>query len=426
MASGGVVSSESLSEVVFLGRQAIFDRNDRLFAYELLFRTAGKNEADIANDSHATAQVIINTMTGVGMERVLGNIPGLINIGEEFLMNDLVFLLSTDHFVLEILETVPVTEKVIARCQELKQRGYRLALDDYAGDLTTWEPLLPLMDFVKVDFQKVGGDDLVTLVNTLLERKIPLVAEKVESPEQQALAMSLGFSYFQGFFFSRPIVLESRKRDPLYPALMRILSLILSDGEIGEIHDAVKPHIDLSISLIKIANVVGRSPVTKVTGLRQAIISLGRGQMKRWIELLLFSRASSENRYAMNVFGLAVTRARFMEILSDEWIRKERGDSDQAFMTGMLSFSESLLGCPAEEILQDLPAMAEVKEALKDGTGFLGMLLALSRSIEHSDGPEMEKILSKVPLPEEVIAIALSESMFWADDIVRTFSLTNP
>jgi EAL and modified HD-GYP domain-containing signal transduction protein len=297
------MSSEGLSEVVFLGRQAIFDRDDHLFAYELLFRTAGKNEADIANDSHATAQVIVNTMTGVGVERVLGNLPGLINIGEEFLMSDLVFLLSADHFILEILETVPVTEKVIARCQELKKRGYRLALDDYAGDLTTWEPLLPLMDFVKVDFQKVGEPDLATLANILLERKIPLVAEKVESPEQQALAMNLGFSYFQGFFFSRPIVLESRKRDPLYPALMKILSLILSDGEIGEIHDAVKPHIDLSISLIKIANVIGRSPVAKVTGLRQAIISLGRGQMKRWIELLLFSRASSENRYACKIYS---------------------------------------------------------------------------------------------------------------------------
>ena len=417
------MSLEGLSEVVFLGRQAIFDRNDRLFAYELLFRTAGKNEAVIINDSHATAQVIINTMTGVGVERVLGNVPGLINIGEEFLLSDLVFLLSADHFVLEILETVPLTEKVIARCQELKLRGYRLALDDYAGDWATWEPLFPLMDFVKVDFQKVGEPDLAALANILLERKIPLVAEKVESPEQQALAMNLGFSYFQGYFFSRPIVLESRKRDPLYPALTKILWLILSDGEIGEIHDAVKPHIDLSISLIKIANIVGRSPVTKVTGLRQAIISLGRSQIKRWIELFLFSRASSENRYSMTVFQLAVTRARFMEILSDEWIREDQRESDQAFMTGMLSFSESLLGCPAEEILQDLPVMEEVKRALKEGTGSLGVLLALSRSIERSDGLEMKKILLKIPLPEEVIAVALNESMCWADDIVRTYSL---
>jgi EAL and modified HD-GYP domain-containing signal transduction protein len=420
------MSSEGVSEAVFLGRQAIFDRDDRLFAYELLFRTAGKNEADITNDSHATAQVIVNTMTGVGVERVLGEIPGLINIGEEFLMSDLIFLLSADHFILEILETVPVTEEVIARCQELKQKGYRLALDDYAGDLPTWEPLLPLMDFVKVDFQKVGGPDLLALAKILLEKEIPLVAEKVESPEQKAMAMNLGFSYFQGFFFSRPIILESRKRDPLYPALIKILSLILSDGEIEEIHDAIKPHIELSISLIKIANVVGRSPVAKVTGLRQAIISIGRGQMKRWIELLLFSRSSSENRYAMAVFQLAVTRARFMEILADEWIQEERTDSDQAFMTGMLSFSESLLGCQAEEILRDLPLMTEVKGALKDGGGFLGVLLALSRSIEHSDGRELEKILSVVPLPEEVVAIALSESMFWADDIVRTFSLATP
>jgi EAL and modified HD-GYP domain-containing signal transduction protein len=112
-----------------------------------------------------------------------------------------------------------------------------------------------------------------------------------------------------------------------------------------------------------------------------------------------------------------------MEIISEESIHRERTDSDQAFMTGMLSFSESLMGSPAEELLQDLPPMNDLREALKNGTGFLGTLLALSRSLEHSDQKELENLLSLIPLPEEVIAIALSEAMFWADDIVRTFSL---
>ena len=423
--SGETMSAGSMPRAVFLGRQSIFDRKNNLFAYELLFRTAGKTEADITCDSHATAQVILNTLTEVGVERVLGTIPGLVNIGKEFLMSDLILLLPPDQFILEVLETVPVTDEVIERCRELKAKGYRLALDDYTGDSSKWDPLISLMDIVKVDFQKVGEDALETLASMLLQKNISLVAEKVELPEQQTLAMNLGFSYFQGFFFARPIILESRKRDTVHSVLTKILSLILADGEVGEIHDALKPHIDLSVSLIKIANAVGRSPVKNITGLRQAIISLGRAQMKRWIELLLFSRAFSEHRYALAVFQLAVTRARFMEILSDEWIREKSLDSDQAFMTGMLSFSESLLGCSADEILSDLPVMGAVKGALKDGDGFLGVLLALSRSIEDSDALEMEKLLSMIPLPEEVIAIALSESMFWADDIVRTFSLAS-
>jgi len=410
---------------IFLGRQSIFDRKNNLIGYELLFRTPGKTVADITNDTHATSQVILNTLTGLGVERVLGKTPGFINLGKEFLMSDLIFLLPPDQFVLEILETIPVTEEVTLRCRELKRKGYRLALDDYAGDFLTWEPLIDLMDFVKIDFLKVRGTDLETVARTLLQRKISLLAEKVEDQEQQALAMNLGFSFFQGFFFARPIILESRKRDPRSSDLIKILSLILSDKDVEEIHNAVKPHIDLSVSLIKIANVVGKTSVGNVIGLRQAIITLGRVQLKRWIELLVFSQASSGHPYALDVFRLAITRARFMEILSDEWIRSGTMDSDHAFMAGMLSFSESLLGCPAEEVLLDLPEMKEVIEALKDGTGLLGTLLALSHSIESSDVPEVEKMLSKVPLPEEVIAIALSESMFWADEVVRTFSLTS-
>lgn len=203
--------SENVSKAVFLGRQAIFDRKNNIFAYELLFRTAGKIEADITSDSHATAHVVVNTLTGMGVERVLGKIPGFINIGEDFLMSDLVFLLPPDQFILEILETVPVTDEVIERCRELKAKGYRLALDDYTGDSLKWDPLISLMDIVKVDFQKVEGDNLEALARTLLQKKISLVAEKVELPEQQALAMSLEFSYFQGFFLPDQSFLNPEK-----------------------------------------------------------------------------------------------------------------------------------------------------------------------------------------------------------------------
>jgi EAL and modified HD-GYP domain-containing signal transduction protein len=158
------------SGTIFLGRQAIFDRKNDLFAYELLFREAGQTAAEITNDSRATARVIVNTLSGVGMERVLGGVPGFVNMGEEFLMSDFVFLLSPEHFVLEILETVPVTPAVVDRCRELRSRGFRLALDDYAGDRETWDPLLPLVDFVKVDFMKAGGPELENLTRTKYTR----------------------------------------------------------------------------------------------------------------------------------------------------------------------------------------------------------------------------------------------------------------
>jgi EAL and modified HD-GYP domain-containing signal transduction protein len=406
---------------IFLGRQPIFDRRNAVFAYELLFRGSVANEAAVDDESRSTPRVIVNTLSSVGLDRILCGKPGFVNVGEEFLMGDLLFLLSSDRFVLEILETVPVTGPVIARCRELKARGYRIALDDFGGE-EEWGALLDIADFVKVDFRKVGVEALGAFSRTLMGRKIPLVAEKVESPEEQARAMDLGYAFFQGFFFARPEVLRSRKKDPGYSVLARILSLVLADADLDDIHGAVRPHIDLSLSLIKVANVVGRSPLRPITTLRQAILSLGRNPLRRWFEILLFTTGLSEHRYGASVLHLALARARLMETLSELWMDRDSPSPDQAFMAGLLSLSESLLGRTFEDLLSDVPSMDSLRGAMTEGAGPIGLLLDLAQRLEGLETEEVSRLLSDLPVPADQVASARTQSILWADDIVRIFA----
>ncbi len=415
----------SSSRDILIGRQSILDRNGQIFAYELLFRsTRGAEEAHVSDDTMATASVIVDTLMEVGVTRVLGDKKGFVNIGRDFLLGDAIFLLPAEHLVLEILETVPVTDETVARCRELKKRGYTLALDDYVGDQDLWAPVLDQVSIVKVDILGVKESEIEPVAKELSSRKIRLLAEKVESHEMWLKTMALGFTYFQGFFFARPMTLTGKKTDPLRQALTGILSLVLSEAETEEIIGAIRPHVDLVSSLLRVANVVGLSPGRTVTDLRQALLVMGRDQLKRWVELLLFSSAPTENRYARPLFLLAIVRGRLMERLAPLWQGSGKPLPDHAFLTGLFSLAEPLLGIPLGELLEGLPLDRSIKNALNTGEGNLGTLLSVVRRLAPAS-PEEEVFAAlpfDAPLPLEAIAEVQAEAQVWADETLRALA----
>jgi EAL and modified HD-GYP domain-containing signal transduction protein len=236
--------------------------------------------------------------------------------------------------------------------------------------------------------------------------------------------MALGFTYFQGFFFARPMTLTGKKTDPLRQALTGILSLVLSEAETEEIIGAIRPHVDLVSSLLRVANVVGLSPGRTVTDLRQALLVMGRDQLKRWVELLLFSSAPTENRYARPLFLLAIVRGRLMERLAPLWQGSGKPLPDHAFLTGLFSLAEPLLGIPLGELLEGLPLDRSIKNALNTGEGNLGTLLSVVRRLAPAS-PEEEVFAAlpfDAPLPLEAIAEVQAEAQVWADETLRALA----
>ena len=243
-----------IGDQFFLGRQPIVGRDNELVAYEFLFRSSAANTAVISDDVAASAAVIQYLFAGLGMDAALGGKRGFINLSEELLMSESIELLPRDKVVLEILETVPLTPRVAARCQELKNLGYALALDDVTELTVAHQNFLPLIDVVKLDVLGMAPERIAALVGMLKPFELTLLAEKIDTTEQHEFCHGLDFDLFQGFFFARPVMLTGRTVQPSALALLNLLGLIAKDAEIEEIEQAFKQAPDLMVHLLKIAN----------------------------------------------------------------------------------------------------------------------------------------------------------------------------
>jgi c-di-GMP-related signal transduction protein len=200
----------SQSSDIFLGRQSILDRQRNVVAYELLFRSSpDQTEACVTDDALATACVVTGAFRKVGIRTVVGGSRAFVNLNAEWLLSGRVEMLPKDQVVLEILETVDVDAQLVRRCRALKEKGYRLALDDFFRYGETFEPLLEIVDIVKVDVSRLDTASLSTLVQRLKLWPARLLAEKVDTLEQAGQCFALGFDFYQGFFYGRPVVLTA-------------------------------------------------------------------------------------------------------------------------------------------------------------------------------------------------------------------------
>ena len=369
---------------IFIGRQPILDRSGKLYAYELLFRQGHQNDAAVSDDLAATATVLSHVINELGVEASLGPYLGFVNFDARMLMSDAIEMLPHRKFVLEVLETVEITAEILARCRALKRLGFTLAMDDFIGLKREHAPLLELVDIVKIDIMGMDQARLTETVAALKPWPVRLLAEKVDSDQQAQLCRQLGFELFQGYYFARPTIIAGRKLSQSQLTLMRLLDLSLKNAEIGDLEAVFKTEPGLALNLLRLTNSAASGVRHRISSLRHAITVLGRSQLQRWLQLMLYS--GNQNGGIPNpLMQLAATRGRFMELVAAELTDISGNLADHAFMTGIMSLMPALLQAPMEEILDSLPLLPEVRGALETRDGTLGRLLSLAESIETND-----------------------------------------
>jgi len=415
--------SESHHSNIFLGRQPILGREQQLLAYELLFRDGPiltANRAEIVDPSQATATVIANAFTELSANEALGPYRGYINVDQEFLFNDLIEALPPKAVVLEILETVEPTAEVIARCRQLRDKGFSLAIDDVIELTDAARPLLELAEIIKVDVLGLDAGKLTTLVQRLKPFGKKLLAEKVESAEQVELCKRLGFELFQGYYFAKPAIIVGKKLNPSQLALLRLLSLVLQDADTSQIENAFKVEPGLTVNMLRLTNSVSNGLTTHITSLRHAITILGRRQLQRWLQLLIYTNPKGGGPGDNPLLQLAATRGRLLELLSDRVVPRNREFADQGFMVGIMSLMPALLGVTMEEILTHLPVAQRVRLALVEQAGQHGQLLQLAIATEQTDPEAIEEALQRVPaIGLDFLNDCLSQALFWANNLGR-------
>ena len=403
---------------IFLGRQPILDRDQRVVAYELLFRAGNTAGVTVTDDMHATASVIHHAFSEMGVQTVLGTQLGFINISADMLLSDMVELLPKAQVVLELLETIDIDDAVIERCRALKQQGFTLALDDFVFNESR-RPLLALVDIVKVDLLLHSQDELRVAVDQLKQWPVKLLAEKVDSAEQAAYCHSLGFDLFQGYYFARPSVLSAKRADPSQMALIQLLGLLLKDADTQQIEQVFKQHPNLTYNLMRLVNSVACGVRRSITSVSQAIMVLGRSQLQRWLQLLMFTLQSGST-YPSPLLLLAATRGKMMELLAAKQ-QRNADYCDEAFMAGILSLIESLIDKPLADIVKELNLGARLSAALLSREGELGGLLQLVESVEHLDLDYTNSMLAQTgTLSLSDLTAAEIEAMSWANQVAET------
>lgn len=378
------------SQELFLGRQPILDRMQNLAAFELLFRSGHVNGAHIEDDLLASATVINHAFSELGVEAVLGRYVGFINLSAPLIMSDVIELLPRDRVVLELLETVRIDKALVARLRQLRQMGFRLALDDFAGDEAAYADVLPEIDVVKVDVKDMAPERLAEVTRRLRRFPVQLLAEKVDTREQAERCRELGYELFQGYYFARPSIIRGKRLSHAETAIMRLLGMVMTDADTGELEKVFKQNPDLSLNLLRLVNSVAVGSRTRITSLSQAVVLLGRSQLQRWLQLLMFAIASSPTaQFPSPLLVLAATRGKLMEQLASRSPGSGAVLRDQGFLTGIISLLSPLLGMPLPDILRTLPLPDQVRTALLDRAGLLGNLLLLVEALEQGDAEEV-------------------------------------
>jgi EAL and modified HD-GYP domain-containing signal transduction protein len=411
------LSAISGTTEIFLGRQPILDSKKQIIAYELLFRSkTSLDGAEVEDDLQATSTVIVNTLSQFGLDQVLGKKMGFLNVSASFLLSETVNLLPPDRIVLEILEDVPISPLIVARCEQLKEMGFKLALDDFEYR-DEYDALFPIIDYVKIDLTLTPAAKLPELVKFLRKStNAKLIAEKVEEIALFEQCQLLGFDAFQGFFFAKPTLLKSKKPQPHQTVLMRIMGELLGDVNLGNLEKLFKDNPSLTLSLLKLVNSVGIGGGRQnIDSIRQAIVVLGQKQLLRWVQLLLYT--SPDGKLGGTLMMQVANRARLMELIAKQIDAYQANFSEQAFMVGMLSLADVVMQISVEEVFQQIRLSEEIEQAVLKHEGILGRLLILALKIENADFKAAESDIEALGITaSDLLAIQL-ETMQWANQM---------
>ncbi len=379
-------------DTIQVGRQPIFDRDLNVYAYELLYRDVNGHNS-MTDGDHASSVTLLNAFLEIGLERIIGRHKAFINMTRHFFVDMPTLPFSSENVVLEVLEDVTVDAALLKGIAAKRDQGFALAMDDYQFQ-PQLAPILPLVDYIKVEIEPDGLDQLVQRMPELKATGVRLLAEKVETAEQFEQLAAMGFDLFQGYFFARPKLVQSDRLPENTTMLMRLLARLNDPAvPIEEVVHLVSQDASLSFKILRYVNSAAFGMRSKIDSIQRAVVLMGLQRIRAWASL--FAMAGLEGR-PMELLNMGIMRASLCETFAH---RNGRGDPQIAYTVGLLSILDALLARPIDALLQDLPLGDEIKQAIINHAGIYGELLKFVLDIERNhwptdsaDGPNVAEI----------------------------------
>ncbi|MCX5682231.1 MAG: HDOD domain-containing protein [Planctomycetota bacterium] len=403
-------------DTVFVARHPIFDKHKTVRAYELLFHSGTENRPADADAS--TLDLIASSLLVIGLDELTGQKRGFINFTRNLLLQGTPDLLPSDLVTIEIAQNIPPDDEVLAACRKFKAAGYTIALDGFSlSGLDS--PLLELADTVKVDFLATAPGDRARIAERLEQRNILALAKKVETIEDFDAGIATGYTYFQGYFFSKPVIHAGNRIMSSRLSQFRLLNEVYRpDVSYDELEGIIKQDVALTYHLLKYINSVWFALRYKVTGIKHALVVLGGSEIRRWAALMSLRGTSSDK--PSELFLRSLTRARMCESLAPYAVMGA-GASD-LFLLGMFSVIDALLDMPMAEILPKLPLTAQVTQALLGQPGRFRAALDAVIAYENGDWGAFAAHATNLDMDTQIMPALFSESLRWANQAIGLLS----
>lgn len=395
---------------VLVARQPIFDKTKNVVAYELLFRSSMSNNYCGTDGDQATTDVIVASFLSIGMDVVTGGKRAFINFTDKLLKNKVAHLLPCEILAVEILETVEPDQMILEACQELKKDGYTIVLDDFVFH-PRFAPLIELADIIKIDFLATSPVERKNIVRRFANSKIEFLAEKVETQAEFEEAVSCGYVYFQGYFFSKPVIIARKDIPASKLSYLKLLQEIkMADMNIKHIEETIKREISFSYRLLKYINSSAFGFRQEIRSIRQAVSLLGQRDLLKWVSLNAMCCIQDDK--PLELITTAVVRAYFGELIALR-LGKQTIASD-IFLMGLFSIIDAILDCSLANILEELPVSKDVKGALLGHDGFFHDIHELTVSYERADWTKVFQCAKKIGLPDNELPGLYLKTLTWA------------
>lgn len=393
----------------FVARQPVFDRSMRIYGYELLFRREVQDEtARIADDGDQISRQMVDTSLVVGLDTLSEGTRAFINCTRDTLTSGVLELLPPQYVVAEVLEDVPHDEEVVEACRKLGEKGFLIALDDVVS-MDESSPLSQYAHLIKVDFRLTTPEQRKELVKRYAAHKVSLLAEKVETYEEQLEAEKMGFEYFQGYFFQKPRLMAALDISSLQLDHLQLLAAVQHpDPDIDLLELLIKAEPALSYRLLRYMN----SPLffftVPIVSVRHALVLLGMEQLRKWVSVVALVTMGGDKPLGTVIWSLV--RARYCELLGTRMRHPQEG----MFLLGLLSSLPALLDLPMDAILDRLPVLPEVKDALLGKENRCKRVYDLVIAYEAADWDTCLKLGTVLGLSEQQLSQCYMEAVKWA------------
>ena len=414
---GSADALDEIYEPAFVARQPVFDKKLRIWGYELLFRNSRDvNRAEIADSDTATASVIID-----GIAQAREGLPNdkalLINFPRALLLDDTPLLLP-ENCIIEILEDVKPDPEVLEKLETIRQ-DRMLAVDDFTGR-TGYDPgydrLLEISDIIKVDVLGMKEKRVREVTGSLAPFGKNLLAEKVETREMFHQTSCLGFSLFQGYFFSRPEIVKGRKLASNQISRLRLMQeLEQQEFDPNALAAVIESDVSLSYRLIRYINSPGIGLLAQVRSIRHAVSLLGEKRIRQWLRILIMVDLNSTDR-GIEVLRMSSMRGYMLQLLAESY--PSPMDPHSMFLTGLFSGLDAILNQPMDRIVHDLPLDDLIKKALMGEAGEPARYLQLAMALEKGDWQGLYRLSTDLGLQTDMLAGLQMRTMRWGDDLL--------